>query len=102
MQETQVWSLGQENVPEKEMATYSRNLACEISWTEEPGRLQSMGSQESNKAEQLNNNKNMFQTPHYYTEHFLSLLISDMPHGVTLLYSYKNAPMFHVISFCGI
>ena len=47
MQETQVWSLGQEDLLEKEMATHSSILAWEIPWTEEPGRLQSMGSQES-------------------------------------------------------
>ena len=45
MQETQFWSLGWEDSPEKEMATHSSILAWEILWTEEPGRLQSMGSQ---------------------------------------------------------
>ena len=43
--ETWVWPLGQEDPLEKEMATHSSILAWEISWTEEPGRLQSMGSQ---------------------------------------------------------
>ena len=46
MQKTQVQSLGQEDPLEKEMATHSSTLAWEIPWTEEPGRLQSMGSQE--------------------------------------------------------
>ena len=45
MQETQVWSLGWEDPLEKEMATHSSTLAWKIPWTEEPGRLQSMGSQ---------------------------------------------------------
>ena len=45
MQETQVQSLSWENSLEKEMATHSSILAWEIPWTEEPGRLQSMGSQ---------------------------------------------------------
>ena len=45
MQETQVPSLGQEDPLEQEMATHSSILAWEISWTEEPGGLQSMGSQ---------------------------------------------------------
>ena len=45
MQETQVWSLGWEDPLEKEMATHSSTLAWEISWTEEPGGLQSMGLQ---------------------------------------------------------
>ena len=38
-----VWSLGQEDPLEEEMATYSSILAWEIPWTEKPGRLQSMG-----------------------------------------------------------
>ena len=47
MQETRVQLLGQEDPLEKEMATHSSTLAWEIPWTEEPGGLQSMGSQES-------------------------------------------------------
>ena len=42
--ETQVQSLGQEDLLEKEMATHSSILAWKIPWMEEPGRLQSMGS----------------------------------------------------------
>ena len=42
MQETQVQSLGQEDPPEKRMATHSSILAWRTPWTEEPGRLQSM------------------------------------------------------------
>ena len=45
MQETRVRSLGQEDPLEKEMATHSSTVAWKIPWTEEPGRLQSMGSQ---------------------------------------------------------
>ena len=45
MQETQVPSLGWENFLEKEIAMHSIILAWEIPWTEEPGGLQSMGSQ---------------------------------------------------------
>ena len=45
VQETWVRSLGWEEPLEKEMATYSSILAWKISWTEEPGGLQSMGSQ---------------------------------------------------------
>ena len=45
MWETQVQSLSQEDPLEKEMATHSSTLAWKIPWTEEPGRLQSMGSQ---------------------------------------------------------
>ena len=46
MRETQNLSLGQEDPLEKEMATHSSTLAWKISWTEELGRLQSMGVQE--------------------------------------------------------
>ena len=45
MQKTRVRSLGQEDPLEKEMATHSNILAWRIPWTEEPGTLQSMGSQ---------------------------------------------------------
>ena len=54
MQEMRVRPLGQENPLEKEMATHSSSLTWEIPWTEEPGGLQSMGSQESDRAERLN------------------------------------------------
>ena len=47
MQETQVQSLGQEDPLEKEMSTHSSVLAWEIPWTEEPGRVQSMGLQKN-------------------------------------------------------
>ena len=43
--ETWVQSLGQEDLLEKEMAAHSSILAWEIPWTEEPGGIQSMGSQ---------------------------------------------------------
>ena len=45
MWETRVQSLGWEDLLEKEMATQSSTLAWKIPWTEEPGRLQFMGSQ---------------------------------------------------------
>ena len=45
MQEMQVWSQGQEDPLEKEIATHSSILAREIPWAEEPGGLESMGSQ---------------------------------------------------------
>jgi len=47
MQEMRVQSLGWEDPLAKEMATHSSILAWEIPWTEELGRLQSMGSQKS-------------------------------------------------------
>ena len=53
MKETWVSSLGWEDPLEKGMAPHSRILAWRIPRTEEPGRLQSMGSQESDATEQL-------------------------------------------------
>ena len=50
MQEMQVQSLGWEDPLEEEMAIHSSILAWEIPWTEEPGGLQSVGSQESDTA----------------------------------------------------
>ena len=53
MQETQVWvsSLGWEDPLEEEMATHSTVLTWKIPWMEEPGGLQSMGSQKSDTTE---------------------------------------------------
>ena len=51
MQETRVRFLGWEDPLEKKMATHSNILAWEIPWTEEPGGLQTMGSQESDTTE---------------------------------------------------
>ena len=51
--EIQVQSLGQKIPLEKGMATHSSILAQRIPWTEEPGRLHSMGSKELDKTEQL-------------------------------------------------
>ena len=45
IQETRVRALGWEDPLEKEMAVHSSTIAWKIPWTEEPGRLQSMGSQ---------------------------------------------------------
>ena len=53
VQETQVRSPGQEESLEKGMATHSSILSGGIPWTEEPGRLQSTGSQESDMTERL-------------------------------------------------
>ena len=47
MQEALAQSLGQEEPLEKEMAAHSSNLAWESPWTEEPGGLQSTGSQKN-------------------------------------------------------
>ena len=53
MQETWVRSLSQEEPVEKEMAPYSSTLAWKIAWTEEPGRLQSVGCKGLDMTERL-------------------------------------------------
>ena len=53
MHETQVWFLDQEDPLEKEMATHSSIPAWKIPRTEEPGKQQSMGSQESDTTEHI-------------------------------------------------
>ena len=53
MQETQVWFLDWDDPLEKEMAIYSSILPWRIPWTEEPGRLQSMGLQDLDTTEWL-------------------------------------------------
>ena len=58
MRETQVRSLGREDLLEKEMATHSSTLAWKIPWTEEPGRLQSMGLQSRRRLSDFNVNVN--------------------------------------------
>ena len=58
MQEMQVWSLGWEDLLEEEIATHSSILAWEVSWMEEPGRLQSMGHKDLDTTDWLNNNNN--------------------------------------------
>ena len=49
MWEPQVWSLGQEDPLEEEMAIHSSILTWRIPWTEDPGGLQSVGLQKSQK-----------------------------------------------------
>ena len=51
MRESWVRSVGREDPLEKEIATHSSTLAWKIPWTEEPGRLQSMGCKESDMTE---------------------------------------------------
>ena len=66
MQETWVLSLGGEDPLEEGMAMHPSILAWRISWTEEPGRLQSMGSQESDTTEQLNQHHQVLSTQDIY------------------------------------
>ena len=68
MQEVWVWSLGWEDPLEKEMATHSNILAWGIPWTEEPGGLQSMGSQRVGHGWGTNTNS-VFRHPHPTFKH---------------------------------
>ena len=69
MHEAQVRSLGQENPLEKEMAAHSSILAWKVPWTEDPGRLQSMGLQKARH----NLVTNTF-TFHFQDDHMVFLL----------------------------
>ena len=60
MEETWVPSLSQEDPLQKEMATHSRILAWEISWTEEPGVYSPRDHKDTDMTYQLNNNNNLF------------------------------------------
>ena len=74
MQETQVRSLGQEDLLGKEMATPSSILAWEIPWTEELGSLQSMGSQ---SLTQLSNQAHRDSVNVYIFKILLALLLRN-------------------------
>ena len=79
MRETWVRFLGRKDPLEKEMATHSSILVWRIPWTEEPGGLQSMGSQRVDTAERLHFTQyHAFSfihkhppTPHTYTQRFI-------------------------------
>ena len=65
MQEMQVQSLGEEDPLEKEMTTHSSILAWDVTWTEEPGGLQSMGLQ--TVRHDLSTKQQQTATSHYNT-----------------------------------
>ena len=74
MQETWVWSMGQEDPLEKGIDTHSSILAWRVLWTGEPDRLQSMGSQESDTTEQLQYYRfSTFPSPFYLS--YIAFLI---------------------------
>ena len=74
MQETLVWSLGQEDSLEKEMATHSSTLAWKIPWTEEPCKLQSMGSQRIRHNERLHYTS-LHRVPSSAAKNIISLIL---------------------------
>ena len=71
MQETQLWSLGREDALDKGMATHSSILAWRIPGTEEPGRLQSMGSDttEMTKQQQQQQQQGMVHSKNCFSSH---------------------------------
>ena len=73
MQEMHVWSLGGEDLLEKEMATHSSILAWKMSWTEKPGRLQSIRLQ---------------RVRHYWAHMSLKLLFQLHKHLLNTLWKY--------------
>ena len=87
MQETQVQSLGQEDTLQKEMETHSSTLSWKIPWTEKPGGLQSIGSQDT--TEQLHLHSLAWKadslplchlgSPHGFCSWFLSWFECDIP-----------------------
>ena len=72
IQDTWVWALGLEDPLEKGKATYSSILAWKIPWSEEPGRLQSMGLQRVGHDWVINTFTYFF---HYYYSHWLPLCL---------------------------
>ena len=68
MQETQIWSLGRKDPLEKGMVAHSSIPAWEILWTEEPGGLQFMESQESDLAEYTLKKQNKGSFKIFWTE----------------------------------
>ena len=87
-QETWVRFLDWENRLEKEMATHSSMLAWGIPWTEEPGRLQSVGSQESETTLRLNHHHNLLELSGFFSPlsllpfFFLSLSLTSTNSGI--------------------
>ena len=104
VQETWVQSLDQEDALEKEMATHSSILAWKISWIEEPGGLQSRGSQELDMTSRLNHNHRVHKQQAYKKIQencyliFCFFFLIFFPH--TLLY-FSSVQFSHsVVSDC--
>ena len=85
MQEIQVWSLGWDYPLEKGMATHSSVLAWRIPWPEEPGRVQSLGSQRV-RHDWVTNTFSSFYLPHLWS-HGLARTRKDI---VEALWRYRE------------
>ena len=97
MQETKVWFLGWEDPLQKEMATHSSVLAWRIPQTEEPGRLQSVGSQELDTTERLSTHTHCFMSG--FNCCFLTCTQISQEAGQVVWYShlFKKFPQFLAI-----
>ena len=91
----QAQSLGQEDIMEKERATYSRIPAKRIPWTEEPGGLQTMGSQ---RAEQLRTWFNCIATRASEGKFFISSSLMRKQILATLHSSQMPLPLNNILS----
>ena len=79
IQDTQVPSLGQEDALEKEMATHSSILAWKIPWTEEPGGIQSTGSQRVGQDRVIEHSINFYTSLGVHLKcQFLKKVFSDL------------------------
>ena len=101
MQDTWVHFLGGEDPLEKEMATHSSIPAWKIPWTEEPGRLQFVGSQESDMTQQLNHHHHHHQS--LECENYIMVRQDDAivlgRQMLTWSSSLNNYPQSHVLNF---
>ena len=101
MQKTCVWSLGREDPLEKGMATHSSILTWRIPWTEEPGKLQSMGLQKVSQEQWLSSVQSLshvqlFATP-WTAAHQASLSITNAQNLLKPLSIKSMMPSNHLI-----
>ena len=103
MPEIWVWSLSREDPLEKEMATHSSILAWRIPWTEEPGRLQSMGSQRVGYNWATNTHKHTHTHTHTHTvwNHLLSESRGNQSQSEGMVYRSRFSPCATVVLIWG-
>ena len=90
MWETQVQSLGREDPLEKEITTHSSILAWKIPWTEEPGRLQSMGLRSRTRLSD-------FRSFHFLIGLFVFLILNCMSCLYILEINHLSVASFDII-----